>query len=158
MHGVLVNGDTPVFGLYAEVEVGVLGWQVGYGFAYLAGGHSGVVRVSLREDKPGLAAVGAEELGNGGEAVGAFGGLLDVVVGDLDGFAAAVPAVGRIVGAPKGIVDAFGDTVESLVIVADGFVAGGLVTEEGKESFLRLELLPAGGLGGGGNGGVVFGL
>ncbi len=158
MHEVLTDGDLAAGDVEVTVEVGVLGWQVGDGFAYFAGGDFVVIWVALGEDKTGLAAVGAEELGDDGAGVGAFGGFLYVVVGDLDGFATAVPAVGWIVGAPEGVVDAFGDAVEGLVLIADGFVAGGLVAEVWEESFLFLELLPAGGLGGGGDGGVVFGL
>ncbi len=141
-----------------SVEVAVLRGKVGYGAAYLAVGDVGVVRMSLGEDKPGLAGVGAEELGDEGGFVGTFGGFLYVVFGDLDGFATAVPAVGWIVGAPKGVVDALGDAIEGAVLVADAFVSGGLVAEVREEVLLLLELLPAGGLGGGGDAGVVLGL
>lgn len=141
-----------------SVEVAVLRGKVGYGAAYLAVGDVGVVRMSLGEDKPGLAGVGAEELGDEGGFVGTFGSFLYVVFGDLDGFATAVPAVGWIVGAPKGVVDALGDAVEGAVLVADAFVSGGLVAEVREEVLLLLELLPAGGLGGGGDAGVVLGL
>jgi len=141
-----------------SVEVAVLRGKVGYGAAYLAVGDVGVVRMSFGEDKPGLAGVGAEELWDEGGFVGTFGGFLYVVFGDLDGFATAVPAVGWIIGAPERVVDALGDTVEGAVLVADVFVSGGLVAEVWEEVLLLLELLPAGGLGGGGDAGVVLGL
>lgn len=148
----LTVGQVDVF-----VEVAVFGGKVGYGTAYLGGGDVGIVRMGFGEDEAGLAAVGAEELGDERNFVGAFRGFENVVFGDLDGFAATVPAVGGIIGEPEGVVDALGDTVEGAVFVADAFVSGGLVAEVWEMVLLLLELLPTGGLGGGGDAGVVLG-
>lgn len=141
-----------------SVEVAVLRGKVGYGAAYLAAWDIGVVRMSFGEDKPGLAGVGAEEFGDEGGVIGAVRGFLYFVFGDLDSFASAVPAVGWIVGAPERVVDALGNTIESAMLIAHVLISGGLVAEVREKVLLILELLPAGGLGGGGYAGVVFGL
>lgn len=90
--------------------------------------------------------------------IGTVRGFLYFVFGDLDGFASAVPTVEWIVGAPERVVDALGNTIESAMLIAHVLISGGLVAEAREKVLLILELLPAGGLGGGGYAGVVFGL
>lgn len=154
----LMNGDITACGLYVGINISVFRGQVCDGFSYLRVRNACVIRVPFREYKSGFSAICTEYGVDGQVVVRSTRRFFYIIVGNLDGFATTVPAIGRIVGAPEWVVNAFGDAIQKAVIVAYAVVSGSLIAEVWKEGLLCLELLPSGGLGGGGYAGIVFGL